>query len=155
MPALKLPKPRVHIQDARLMRRLLAFLVDLLALDLFVLGSYEAIVSTVSIQQAFSGTSAALTAAAVTIALIALTYFSLFEWLLGQTPGMMLLGIETQGVTLWKSFARNLYFLPVFPFPPIPLCLSPNEFRHLPRCFSVNGLTRFKPIFHKRHQRLR
>ena len=114
---LKLPKQRVHIQDARITRRILAFLVDILVLDLFILGGYEAVVSSMSIQQAFSGMNVALTAAAVTIALIALTYFALFEWLLGQTPGMMMLSIETQGVTLWKSFVRNLYFLPLFPFP--------------------------------------
>jgi AcrR family transcriptional regulator len=56
-------------------------------------------------------------AAAIVLAMLALAYFMLFEYIFGQTIGMMIFNIQAENVTLWRAFVRNAYLLPVFPFP--------------------------------------
>lgn len=120
--ALRLPPQRIHVQDARLLRRLVAFLGDLLLLDLFVFAAFSPILLSAERQllSAFRGgfsVAPGVYAAGVSMALIALAYFALFEYLLGQTPGMMLLSLHAENVTLGKALIRNSFLLPLFPFP--------------------------------------
>ncbi len=118
--SLKLPKERVHIQEARLLRRVAAFLADILFLDLFVFGQFSSLLPSATgfaeLARNFTLTPA-LSAAATAMALLAFAYFALFEYLLAQTPGMMLLSLRTENVTLGRAFVRNLYLIPFFPFP--------------------------------------
>ena len=118
---LNLPGMRVHERDAPFWRRTAAFLLDILILDFLVVAPFrDALLGTVSweriIHGAFVFPSTAY-AAGVVIALLAFGYFALFEYTLCQTPGMMLFSIQTQGVTLTRAFIRNLYLVPLFPFP--------------------------------------
>jgi uncharacterized RDD family membrane protein YckC len=119
--SLNLPTQRVHVRDASFLRRLLAFLTDVLIIDLALFAPFkDAMAGSFELSSVLHGTlqlTTAMYAAGITIALLALAYFMLFEYLLGQTLGMMLLGIHAQNVTLWRAFVRNLYLLPVFPFP--------------------------------------
>ncbi len=118
---LRLPQPRLHVRRAPISRRVLAFITDLLILDVIVLApfqqllarsgqAYKALLTTSPLPPLLMATSAV-------IGLLALAYFSLFEYVLGQTPGMLLLGISVEHATLAKAFLRNSYFFPVFPFP--------------------------------------
>jgi len=116
--SLRLPQERVHVRDASFLRRLAAFLADLLILDLVAFGAFQDLLTGAASELGAilrGAVPPAVYAASVAMALLALGYFALFEWLLGQTPGMMLLNIRAENVTLWKGFVRNLYFLPVFP----------------------------------------
>jgi hypothetical protein len=118
--ALNIPGKRVHIRDASLSRRLLAFLADLLILDFTVFSAFQSIFATgVDWSTLFQGSfafSSAMYAATVAMALLSLGYFVVFEYLLGKTPGMSLLNIEVENITLARAFVRNLLFIPLFPF---------------------------------------
>jgi hypothetical protein len=118
---LNLPQARIHVRDAGFWRRLAAFVLDLLLLDSAVFLPFSSFFSLsidyrALLHGAFHLTSA-MYAAAIVMALLALVYFMLFEYLLGQTPGMMLFNIRAENVTLLRAFVRNLFLLPVFPFP--------------------------------------
>jgi len=119
---LKLPAERIYVRDASFLRRLAAFVADLLILDFAVFSVFfgSIVFGSVSFSAVLHGgfvLTPAAYAAAVTMAFLGLTYFSLFEYTLGQTPGMMLFSIRAVNVTLWRSFVRNAYLVPVFPFP--------------------------------------
>jgi len=115
---LNLPKRKVYVKEARLSRRLLAFLADLLLLDFTVFAAFGSVLPAhPDIVAMFRGIAPVVYAVAVSMALLALGYFTLFEYALGQTPGMMLLGLVAERVTLVKAFVRNAYLIPVFPFP--------------------------------------
>jgi len=136
-PDLNLPKERVYVREAPFLKRTLAFLADLLLLDFTAFTSFSFITQT-TIDRVLAGTLApSVYAAGIVMSLITLVYFSLFTWLLGQTPGMMLLRLKTTHMTLWKAFVRNCYFLPVFPFPFLlvtePLYLAWRKRRWLER----------------------
>ncbi len=113
---LKLPKQRVYVKNAGFIKRLLAFAADILLLDIVVFSSFQALLTGVTVDFS-TQLSPHLYAIAVVLSLITMTYFILFEYLLGQTPGKMLLGIKVENATLWRAFVRNLHFIPVFPFP--------------------------------------
>jgi uncharacterized RDD family membrane protein YckC len=119
--SLRLPPQRVYVKDASLLRRLGAFVADLLLLDFAVFSSFGSLLlGSFDIGQALREgftLSPAAYAAAVVMALLGLAYFSLFEYVLGQTPGMMLLNIRAVNVTLWRAAVRNAYMVPLFPFP--------------------------------------
>ncbi len=114
-PNLNLPKKRVYVRDAPVSRRVLAFLADLFLLDFTVFASFSFL--NVSWQDAFGAPRPDILASAVVMSLLALAYFSMFEWVLGQTPGMMLLNLRVEKVTFGKALLRHCYFLPLFPFP--------------------------------------
>lgn len=136
---LKLPSQRVHIHNASFLKRLLAFIVDIIIMDFVIFSSFDALLllkkpELSSILNGSTQVSSSLYATGVLLMLIAFCYFVLFEYLLSQTPGMMLLSIEVENVTLWKAFVRNLYLIPLFPFPilwimePIYLLLRKRRF---------------------------
>ena len=119
--SLRLPEERVYVKDASFMRRLVAFLADLLLLDLVVFSVFGSLLAGsfnfATIMQNGWSLPLAAYAAAIGMALLGLAYFSLFEYLLGQTPGMMLLNIRAVNVTFWRALVRNAYLVPIFPFP--------------------------------------
>jgi hypothetical protein len=114
---LKLPKQRTHIHDVGFFKRLLAFLVDLLLLDFLIFTSFDDVIGNPQFTQLLNGMDPSLYATGMMLMLLAFTYFLLFEYLLNQTPGMMLLNIEADNVTFWRAVVRSLYLIPVFPFP--------------------------------------
>lgn len=116
---LNLPKKEIYVRDATFSRRLLAFLADILILDLVVFSTFASLFHT-EWSMLWNGdfvVTQAMYAAIMVMALLALAYFTLFEYLLGQTPGMMLLGLYGINITLWRAFVRNSFFVPLFPFP--------------------------------------
>jgi len=117
---LKLPTKRVFIRDASFLRRIAAFLTDILLLDFAILSVFSQFFDEFTLSRVLDGGlffSTEMYAAAVVMALLAFAYFVLFEYLLGQTPGMMLVNIRAERITLWRAVVRNLYFIPIFPFP--------------------------------------
>jgi hypothetical protein len=99
---LRLPKERTFTGPALVWKRLLAFVADLLIINLIIFfpfrriiqravpefSSYSEAYSFLSSNQSYTAT---LTIVSLIMALFALLYFVLIEYKLGQTPGKMLL----------------------------------------------------------------
>lgn len=114
------PQDQVVVQDASFLRRLGAFIIDILLLDIIITAPFSPLFSRwLSLAQSDSLSSFTYTnkelAAVFTLALIFMTYFVLFEYLLGQTFGMMILKTRTETGMLWQHVVRNVFFIPVFP----------------------------------------
>jgi hypothetical protein len=128
---LRLPKERTFTGPALVWKRLLAFVADLLIINLIIFfpfrriiqravpefSSYSEAYSFLSSNQSYTAT---LTIVSLIMALFALLYFVLIEYKLGQTPGKMLLNIsitgETKVLSFWQFVVRSLFIIPVFPF---------------------------------------
>jgi uncharacterized RDD family membrane protein YckC len=119
---LNLPKERVYKRNASIIRRLLAFIVDLLVINLVIIWPFRSLLTKIFsplMQNPFlveSIPSQAYVAIAI-IAVIALLYFTLFEYSLNQTIGMSLLNLYAEGnITFFTTIIRNLFIIPFFPF---------------------------------------
>ncbi|MDD9952824.1 MAG: RDD family protein [Candidatus Woesearchaeota archaeon] len=119
----KLLTPRTGTikHNASFLRRFVAFIIDILILDLFITIPFTPVFAQLLSRVETTG-FLALTytnkelGAMIVLFLIVYTYFVLFEYLLGQTIGMMLLSIRVQSSNLWRHAVRNCYFIPAFPF---------------------------------------
>lgn len=115
------PRQQIIAQDAGFFRRLGSFIIDLLLLDIVITAPFSPIFSRwISIAQTSSLSSFTYTnkelAAVFVIMLIFMVYFVLFEYLLGQTLGMMIAKTRTEKGKLWQHVVRNIFFIPLFPF---------------------------------------
>ncbi len=109
------PRPRSLKREAGLPRRAGAFFLDVFLIDLLLTGPFRPVLSR-RIEWPFTPTQEEL-AATMVLFLIAYAYFVLFEYLLGQTPGMMLLSTRTNNLPrVWQALTRNCFLIPVFPF---------------------------------------
>jgi hypothetical protein len=122
MRALNLPGERIVVAKAQMWKRVLGFIIDLIVIDLLFAPSFSKFIYSPSwtFHNIIRGEvilPEGFMLAIACIGIIALLYFSLFEWFLGGTPGMRLFGLEVTGA---RSFGfclvRNLYALPFFPF---------------------------------------
>ena len=120
---LRLPKKRFVIADVGLFRRLLAICIDLLILDIVIFSPFAAFfqkefpgtfLENMGVIQGFSGSVAFVF---ILISILALLYFTFFQYYFLQTFGMKIMKIRVQGnVSFWKSLIRNVIVLPFFPF---------------------------------------
>ena len=128
---LKLPKERTFTGPALVWKRLLAFLADLLIINLVIFFPFKRIIQRAipefsSYSEAYNflasnqGYTTTLTMVSLIMALLAILYFALLEYKLQQTPGKMLLNIsiasETKKLSFWQFIVRSLFIIPVFPF---------------------------------------
>jgi len=110
------------VENASFTRRSGAFLADLLLINITISAPFAPLFSDL-FEKGFWQSSYELPvytlaqlAAAMVLFAIVLAYFVLFEYLLGQTPGMMLLNTRAEGSSrLWAAVARNIFLIPVFP----------------------------------------
>ncbi len=128
---LKLPKERTFTGPALVWKRLLAFVADLLIINLIIFfpfkkilqrsvpefGSYSEAYSFLSSNQSYTTT---LTIVSLLMSLLAILYFVLLEQKIGQTPGKMLFNISVVGdmkkVSFWQFLVRSMFIIPIFPF---------------------------------------
>jgi uncharacterized RDD family membrane protein YckC len=112
------PRTAKVVQDASFLRRLGSLLVDIAILDLFVTAPFAALFAPLLNQELSAITySGREMAAVIALFLIVYAYFVLFEYLLRQTPGMMLLRTHLSGKDhIGAVMLRNSFILPVFPF---------------------------------------
>jgi hypothetical protein len=121
---LHLLRPRTGTiqREAGFLRRTGAFLFDILLLDIAITAPFASIFEHVLERaQEVGVTNLVLTGrefgAAVMVFLIAYAYFVIFEYVLGQTPGMMLARTSVKGARrLWPHLVRNSFLIPIFPF---------------------------------------
>ncbi len=119
---LLLPKASKVVQDASFFRRMFAFIFDILLLDIIITAPFselfEGLLKRIEVSNfsSITYTSKELTAITIII-LIIFAYFVLFEYLLGQTIGMMLMNTKLSGEnSLSNCILRNSFVIPAFPF---------------------------------------
>lgn len=114
---------------AQLWRRVLAFVADLLVIDLFFVSPFRGFFDTVvpsgfsSSLAFFEGNPDFASSFIVVIALVSvlvLLYFSVLEFRVGQTFGKYLFGVYVRGegkaLSFWQCLLSNITFIPFFPF---------------------------------------
>jgi uncharacterized RDD family membrane protein YckC len=112
-------------------RRALAFLIDIVIINIIIASPFRNILykqfGNLSVAEAFNIGSTAVSSTLYwmmfILSVLALLYFTFFEYYLGQTPGNMLTKIRIislkdgdKKVGLWRAAVRNCYVFPFFPF---------------------------------------
>jgi uncharacterized RDD family membrane protein YckC len=124
---LRLPKRKTVVVDASLLKRFLAFVLDLLIIDLLIIipfrGLLERIVPTGSLASTYkyliSEPPTALYTITFTMSFLTILYFVLLEKKIGQTVGKVLLNLYVvptdKKEQWWRYVIRSIFLIPVFP----------------------------------------
>lgn len=128
---LNLPEDREFTGPSLLWKRVIAFLIDLLAINFFVLIPFKPFFSELSPANAsFSqiydylnsnpNFISRITIISIFMSFMIMLYFISFEAKFGQSIGKKLMSLRVRSQTgklkLWQHFIRNILFLPIFPF---------------------------------------
>jgi uncharacterized RDD family membrane protein YckC len=144
---------KVVVVPASILRRILAFMIDIIILDFVVFAPFSAVIKRMVPKSNFAILTAALQSnkeaanmlfLMITFAsLFALLYFALLEYRLGATIGKRILGLEvvsdTGSLKFWQVIVRTLFIIPAFPFvlfwilDPVYLAMSNASMRMLER----------------------
>ena len=131
MGRLRLPKEKIFVGNALIWKRIAAFFIDILILNLIVLFPFRALFQNFipkdySFSEAYKLLSSStnftsyVTSVSVVMSILIIMYFYLLEKKTGQTIGKMLLQIYVVGssdsLRRWQLLIRNIVFLPIFPF---------------------------------------
>ena len=128
---LRLPSRHKFSGPASLWKRFLAFITDLLLLNIIILApfrpviekivplnqTYNEIYKFISTNKEYTNLLFILIFA---IGIILILYFALMEYKLNQTVGKMLFKIKVKSknkkLKFWQCILRSLFLLPIFPF---------------------------------------
>jgi uncharacterized RDD family membrane protein YckC len=108
--------------SATFWKRTLAFIFDLLLINLVVAWPFQSTLQQYALKEFSIDTilPAEIYFIVLMIFLLALLYFTFLEYYIGQTPGQMLMNMESisldGNMTFWKALVRNVFILPFFPF---------------------------------------
>ena len=131
MDGLNLPKERYFIANALIWKRIAAFFIDLMIINLVVLLPFRAIFSGMipkgkSFSETFELLSKStqitnnLAIVAFVVSVFVILYFYKMEKNMSQTIGKKVVGIyvvsDKKELSVWQAVVRSLVFLPVFPF---------------------------------------
>lgn len=131
MRRLNLPKERTFIGPALLWKRIAAFFIDILIINLIVLFPFrklfqEIIPKNYSFSEAYRLLSSStnytgfITSVSFVMSILIILYFLMLERKMSQTIGKMLMKIyvvsDNNTLKTWQLFVRNLVFIPIFPF---------------------------------------
>ena len=126
-----LPIKKTFLAQASILKRLIAFIIDLFIINLIILFPFRKIFDNIVPESdSFSKTfdflrdnaeaSSTITFLMFVIAFLAILYFVIMEKKLGQSVGKMLfnLHVKSQGKDLknWQLFVRSIFLIPIFPF---------------------------------------
>ena len=128
---LNLPKERVFIGPALIWKRIAAFFIDIVILNLVVLFPFRGLFQNIipkdySFSEAYKLLSSStdytnfISSVSFIISILIILYFLLLERKMGQTIGKMLMKIyvvsDNNNLKTWQLLTRNLVFIPIFPF---------------------------------------
>lgn len=131
MKRLNLPQEKTFIGPALVWKRIAAFFIDIIIINLVVLFPFRALFQNIvpkdySFSEAYRllGSSANYTSyislVSFVMSMLVILYFFMLERKMSQTIGKMLMRIYVAGdnkdLKAWQLLARNLVFLPIFPF---------------------------------------
>jgi len=127
-PLLLLKKKR---QPASLLRRLLAFMIDLAILDLVVFFPFKLLIESyipenIGFVESYRYIAAnpnlisILNTISIFIGILSILYFSILEYKVGKTIGKMIIRLEVKSElkekSYWQFLVRSLFLMIVFPF---------------------------------------
>lgn len=127
---LNLPKEKVFVGPAMVWKRIVAFLMDMLIINVIVLFPFRSLFEDLvpknySFSEAYKFLSSAnytsyLNLLSLVVSILIVLYFVMMEKKMGQTIGKMVFRIyvvsDSNNLKTWQLLARNLAFIPVFPF---------------------------------------
>lgn len=128
---LKLPHRDIIFIPALFWKRILAFVIDLLVIDLIIISPFRSIFEKLLSSELSFTTARAyfelnpellnkLTGIIVIISILVISYFSVLQFKIRQTLGMMIFNLwiytEDKQLSLWKCLISNISFIPIFPF---------------------------------------
>lgn len=130
MAKLNLPKERTFVGPALVWKRVAAFMIDMLIINLIILfpfrGLFEGILpkdysfSEASRILSSSDYTGFLTSVSLVVSILMIMYFFLMERKMSQTIGKMLMRVyvvsDNKDLKAWQLLARNMVFIPLFPF---------------------------------------
>ena len=131
MGRLDLPKERTFIGPALLWKRIAAFFIDIVVINLIVLFPFRSLFQKIIPQEysfseayrIFSSStnySGFITSVSLVMSVLIILYFVMMEKRMGQTIGKMLMKIyivsDANALKKWQLLARNAVFIPLFPF---------------------------------------
>ncbi len=125
--------PRLKLMNsyASPLKRVLALVIDLVVLSIVVLGPFNRVLnSLIPVEGGFSNAlvflqqnrdiSSVINIVSISIVILALLYFILLDYLVGQTIGKKILGLYVESlngkIKLWQCVVRNIELIPFFPF---------------------------------------
>jgi uncharacterized RDD family membrane protein YckC len=129
-PDLDLPGERLVKVNANVLRRFLAFLLDVIILSLLTLPiqgfmkveQKETFGETLKAMMTSPELGSKMLIAAVFFAIIAILYFTILEYMMRQSVGKMMFRVYVESLTnegrmtMGQSFLRNLFLIPFIPF---------------------------------------
>jgi len=117
---------------ANILKRILAFVVDILLVELVILFPLNNILRKMFMQTGYGSISEAYAIASsqqynslflfvsAVSGVVALVYFAVLEYKLGQTVGKIMFNLKvvsTKGrITIWRALVRSLFVIPFVPF---------------------------------------
>ena len=145
-----IPGMKLVEAPAQFWKRGIAFLIDLLVIDLVIISPFkkylESFIPTGGYSTAIDfftknvEAAQTLTLITIMITIFVLLYFSILDSKIGQTLGKYLFGIyvkseDNKPLSFWRCLLNNLHFIPFFPFiilwvvDPIHMFFSPKKQR--------------------------
>lgn len=128
---IEIPGQRLYVGPASPIKRLLAFTIDLLIINMVFLMPFQGLISRIVPKGDFFSIinttfSIELILLALFIGTVMLLYFTIFEFFMAQTPGKMFFSLfvvsikqkdkKLQKLSFWQTIIRNIFLIPVFPF---------------------------------------
>ncbi len=131
MNGLKLGKGKTFLAQASVLKRIIAFIIDLLIINLIILFPFKRIFDNVVPKtESFSKTvdflsnnaeyNIFITLLILLVAALTILYFVILEKKLKQSVGKMLFNLyvesKTKDLKYWQLFVRSMFLIPLFPF---------------------------------------
>lgn len=126
-----LPKEKTFIGPALIWKRIVAFFIDIMIINLVILFPFRSLFQKMipkeySFSQAYRFLSSSanyteyLSSISFVMSVLIIMYFFMLERKMNQTIGKMLMKIyvvsENKNLKTWQLLTRNILFVPIFPF---------------------------------------
>ena len=131
MNGLRLGKGKTFLAQASVLKRIIAFIIDLSIINLIILFPFKKIFDNVIPEaESFSRTvdffnnnaeyNAFMIFIILLVAALAILYFAILEKKLKQSVGKMLFNLyvesKTKDLNYWQLLVRSMFLIPLFPF---------------------------------------
>lgn len=129
MKRLNLPQEKTFVGPALIWKRIIAFFIDILIINLIVLFPFRSLFEGIipkehSFSEAYRLLSSIrfkgfISSVSIAISILIILYFFMLERKMGQTIGKRLMNIyvasDNNSLKSWQLFVRNIIFIPIFP----------------------------------------
>ncbi len=156
---------RHFIAPASMLRRTISFLIDMIIINFVVFNPFKGMFKRlIPAEQSYGAAKNyiaqnphlinTITFLFLIIGIIIVFYFTVFGYLIQQTPGKIITGLytvpENKKISFWNYFLSNLTFIPVFPFfllwiiDPIYMFKSPKSQRLMEKLNKILVVQKYK-----------